>query len=70
MVVKLDVPVTVDNVAAEFAILRLRFVDARWRNRETVHFELCDFEPESKPVGERRAGRWLESHATFEMLTA
>lgn len=67
-VIKLDSPITVEGTTGDIIILELRYVGAKWKDRETVHIELCDFEPEPKPWKERKQGKWVESHASYEIL--
>ena len=66
--IKLDEPLAAEGVAGEFVVLELRYVGAEWKLTETVHVELCDFEPEEKRWQDRRQGKWVESHATYERL--
>ncbi len=67
-VIKLDAPITVDGVTGIIVILELRYVGATWKDSETVHIELCDFDPEMKPWKDRKQGVWVESHASYEIL--
>lgn len=64
-VVKLDTPITVDQVTGEILVLELRYTGATWQETETVHVELCSFAPEPKPWRHREQGKWVESHATY-----
>ena len=64
-VVKLDAPITVDEVTGELLVLELRYTGATWRETETVHVELCSFIPEPKAWQHREKGKWVESHATY-----
>jgi len=68
VVIKLDAPITVDDVKGDIVVLELRYVGATWKKHETVHIELCDFEPEPKTWSERRQGKWVESHASYERI--
>jgi len=68
MVVRLDQPTKMDGVTADLAVLELRYLGASWRSGETVHVELCDFEPESKPWKDRRRGIWVASQVTVRAL--
>lgn len=70
VVVALDEPIVFDGVIGQVAVLELRFVGARWGKTETVHIELCDFEPEEKTWKDRRQGKWIESHATYKRIEA
>jgi hypothetical protein len=66
-VVRLDEPITVRGLTGSVVVLELRYVGAEWRARETVHVELCDFEPEPVPWPRRRQGKRVESHATIDL---
>ena len=65
-VVKLDNPITVDHCTGYIIVLELRYEESSWSVTDTVHIELCDFEPESKSWKERKQGLWVESNATFK----
>ena len=64
--IQLESPIPIDGILATIAVLELRYVGATWNSRNTVHIELCDFEPEPKRWNDRRQGKWVESHATYE----
>jgi len=66
VLLKLDAPIAVDGISGDFLVLELRYVGQTWLSKGTVHIELCDFEPERKRWQERRQGKWVESHATYE----
>ena len=66
VLLKLDSPIEVDGVSGEFLILETRYVDQAWTDKGTVHIELCSFEPERKRWQDRRQGKWVESHATYQ----
>jgi hypothetical protein len=66
VVVKLEKPITVNNLTGDVVVLELRYVGAEWKNQATVHIELCAFMPEPKRWQEREGGIWIESHATCE----
>jgi hypothetical protein len=66
--IKLDEPIAVDGVTGELLVLELRYVGSEWKPTETVHVELCDFEPEEKQWQDRRRGKWVESHATYKRV--
>lgn len=68
MVVRLDAPITVDNITGNIVVLELRYVGAKWIGEGVAHVELCDFEPEEKTWKNRRQGAWVESHASFKIL--
>jgi hypothetical protein len=63
-VVRLDQPITVNNVTGDILVLELRFAGATWSSHNIVHIELCDFTPEPKAWKDRRQGLWVESSAT------
>jgi hypothetical protein len=66
-VVRLDTPLTVEGAVGDVVVLELRYDDVPWESGAIVHVELCDFEPEDVPWGERRKGKWVESHASVEL---
>ena len=68
-VLRLDEPLTAEGAAGDIVVLELRYVGARWENHGVVHVELCDFDPEPKTWSERRQGRWVESHASYEKMS-
>lgn len=67
-VVKLDEPLTTAGVTGDMLVLELRYEDARWEATGTVHIELCDFAPEPQRWQDRRQGKWVESHATYQRV--
>ena len=67
-VAHLDASISIDQITDQVLVLELRYKGASWGETNTVHIELCDFEPESKPWNDRRRGKWIESHATCERL--
>jgi|SRR5215831_7064780 len=67
VVVRLDEPIESDGVRGSLVVLGLRFVGAKRGPTGTVHVELCDFNPEDKRWQDRRQGKWVESHATYEL---
>lgn len=68
VVAHLDAPISIDEVTGRVVVLELRYKGAMWESANTVQIELCDFEPEAKTWKERRQGKWIESHATYEKL--
>jgi hypothetical protein len=70
IVAHLDAPVSIDEITGRVVVLELRHQGASWDRTNTVHIELCDFEPEEKTWKDRRQGKWIESHATYEKLAA
>jgi hypothetical protein len=67
-VVELDSSISVDGVTGNTLVLELRYKGASWRRTNTVHIELCDFDPETKAWQHRKQGRWIESHAVCAAL--
>lgn len=63
-VIELNSAISVAEVTGKILVLELRYVGAKWTGQNTVHVELCDFEPEPKAWQFRRQGKWIESHAT------
>lgn len=68
VVAHLDAPISIDQITGQVVVLELRYKGVRWDHANTVHIELCDFEPEAKTWKDRRQGKWIESHATYEKL--
>ncbi|HXU17785.1 MAG TPA: hypothetical protein VN708_21815 [Terriglobales bacterium] len=68
VVAHLDAPISVGEVTGQVVVLELRYQGASWDSANTVHIELCDFEPEGKTWKNRPQGEWIESHATYEKL--
>jgi hypothetical protein len=67
-VVKLDKKIAFDGTVGDVVVLELRYKGGSWKSRETVHIELCDFEPDSVAWESRQQGQWIESHASFEKV--
>jgi hypothetical protein len=67
-VIELDEAVSFEEVTGNYLVLELRYAGAKWENSETVHVELCDFEPEEKSWHDRKQGKWVESHASYKKL--
>ena len=70
ILLKLDAPVEVDGVSGGFVVLETRYVGQAWAEQGIVHIELCNFEPERKKWHDRRQGKWVESHATYELVNS
>jgi|SRR5688572_14279853 len=68
VVVRLDGPITVEGYSGDILVLELRNAGAKWDAKGTVHVELCSFPPESKPWSQRKRGKWVESHASYERV--
>jgi hypothetical protein len=67
-VLKLYEPITTEGVTGDVLVLELRYVGATWEGTGTVHIELCDFAPGPKRWQDRRHGKWVESHASYQRL--
>jgi len=67
-VIALDETLTFDRSSGKFLVLELRYVGARWLRSETVHLELCFDMPPEKAWNDRVRGKWIESHATYELV--
>lgn len=65
-VVILDEKITAKNVTGDILVMELRWVGAKWGDCGVVHLELCNTLPENKPWKERKQGKWIESHASYE----
>lgn len=57
VVAHLDAPISIDQITGQVVVLELRYKGARWDRANTVHIELCDFEPEAKPWKDRQQGK-------------
>ena len=66
--IRLDVPLACDGYTGSIVVLELRHVGAYWTNNETVHVELCGFEVPALAWKQRQQGKWVESHANFQIL--
>jgi hypothetical protein len=66
--VTLDLPIEVEGTTGSTVVLELRYVGQVWADTGTVHVELCDFQPERRRWQDRRQGKWVESHATYERV--
>ena len=69
VIIRLDTPISAEGVTADVLVLALRYVGATWETTGTVHVELCDFTPERKRWRDRKQGKWVESHATYERVS-
>jgi len=67
-VIELDENISFEEITGKTLILELRYVGAKWKDKETVHVELCDFEPEEKSWQDRKRGKWVESHASYKKI--
>ena len=67
-VIELDDAITIAGVSGRILVLELRYVGTQWGKSNTVHVELCDFVPEPKPWQYRRQGKWVESHASCQVV--
>jgi hypothetical protein len=70
-VVRFDQEVVLSDARGECAVLELGHKGTTWATpKPRIHVELCDFEPEARRWQDRRQGAWVESHATYEVLSA
>lgn len=69
VVVQLDEPITGESTSGSTIVLELRYVGAKWGPTGVAHVELCDFVPEAKVWKDRRQGEWVESHATYQLVS-
>jgi len=70
-VVHLDQKLVLPAAEGEYAVLELGHLGSSWATpKPRVHVELCDFEPEARRWQDRRQGAWVESHATYEVLSS
>ena len=67
-VVKLDFPITCKGFTGNYLVLELRYEGQTWASDGPVHLELCDFFPDDKKWNVRKQGKWVESHASFDIL--
>ncbi|WP_153394607.1 hypothetical protein [Ornithinicoccus halotolerans] len=76
-VVELEEPITATGDVrgkrqvrtGRYLVLKLRYAGQDWEDRGTVHVELCETEPADAPWPNRESGAWVESHATYRMLS-
>lgn len=68
-VVTLDEALSGARVSGSTVVLELRLVGAKWTPTEVVHVELCDFDLEPTAWKHRRQGEWVESHATYRLIS-
>jgi hypothetical protein len=68
--VKLDAPLVLENRSYNFALLRLRFADARWAHHEIVNVELWMNAPSHLRAEPARSihHEWVESHAAYQVI--
>lgn len=57
------------TVTGRYVVLESRYAGQSWRERGTVHVELCDSEPPDLRWQQRDAGAWVESHASYEVIS-
>jgi len=65
LVIQFNESFEIDGYTANYAVLELRYEEAKWMTGETCHVEICDFMPEDKTWKDRKQGKWVESHATI-----
>ena len=70
-VVKLDSPLTAESdVRGRRQTVTGRHADQVWGRTGTVHVELCEAMPASRPWADRTVGAWVESYASYEKISA
>jgi len=69
VVLQLDEPISGESRTGSTVVLQLRYADVKWEPTGTVHVELCDFLPERKVWNDRPQGEWVESHATYRLVS-
>ena len=70
VVVDLVVPLFAGGIEGGIVVLEQAWEGIPWgQTSPRVHVELCDFKPEHKRWQDRRRGAWIESHATFEVVS-
>lgn len=52
-----------------YLVLELRYAGQAWEDRATVHVELREASAEEASWPTREFGAWVESHATYRMLS-
>ena len=68
-IVELPEKIRVDDFNGKFLVLSTRYEKQEITEISgTVHLELCDFYPETKPWEERNQGEWIESHASYKRI--
>lgn len=76
-VVEFDEPLTAQGLTrgtkstltGRYAVLELRHVGETWRQDGVVHVELCQEMPDAAAWTERRNGAWVESNATYLVVS-
>jgi hypothetical protein len=69
-VIALDAPLFAGGIEGAFVVLEQAWEGIAWgQTSPRIHVELCNFTPEAKRWQERRRGAWIESHATFAVVS-
>lgn len=69
-VVRFDQAIVLPDARGEYAVLELGHMGTTWATpKPRIHVELCDFEPEARRWQDRRQGVWVESHATYDVVS-
>jgi hypothetical protein len=76
-VVELDRPLTAEGdvggervtITGGHLVLEPRYVGQVWEHTGIVHVELCPSLPAPVPWSQRAVGAWVESHATYRIVT-
>lgn len=58
-----------DRRTGRYLVLQLRYTGQVWEDEGTVHVELCESEPADAAWPNREIGAWVESHATYRVLS-
>lgn len=70
VVIELDAPLRAGGIEGDIVVLEQAWEGVLWgQSSPRIHVELCDFKPEQKRWHDRRRGAWIESHATFEVVS-
>lgn len=69
-VVKLEESISFEHIIGNIIVMSLRYADAIWDSKETVHIVLCRHQPQDPSFWKNeRDCIWAESHAYYERLT-
>jgi hypothetical protein len=68
LLVYTDEPILFEEVSGRHLVLELRWEGDEWENKGVTHVELCQECPEEKRWQERKQGKWVESHASYEKI--
>jgi hypothetical protein len=68
--IEFDESIDFEGIAGKFGLLDLRYVDQTWENTGPVHVFLLREKISSVQERTQESSRWMESHATYEVLKA